>query len=209
VFERSTDFPLDGACEDGHPCLGLIKPGTYHSQLITPGFSLTMPEAGWENIAMTPGQVSLLSLDAPGDEITFFTRGKLTKTDGSLDLAVPQTVDGVTGWFAANQDITVSPATDVTVGGLRGKRMTLTTAPTSSVHYPADCPVKICVPLLKAQGSTWEWEWGIGSSEKQRIDVLATKDGVVLIIVDSLDGTTFDHLTRKADAILATVKFDR
>jgi hypothetical protein len=41
------------------------------------------------------------------------------------------------------------------------------------------------------------------------MDVLAEKDGVVLIFVDSLDGTTFDALTRRADAILATVKFDR
>ena len=37
---------------------------------------------------------------------------------------------------------------------------------------------------------------------------LAAKDGVVLVIVDSLDGTTYDSLTKKADAILSTVKFD-
>ena len=209
MFERTTDAPTDGTCEDGHPCLGLIKPGTYHSQLFSPGFSLTMAEAGWENVAMTPGAMTLLPLDASGDQIAFFTQGKLEKTDGTLDLAVPQTVDGVTGWFTANRDLAVGPVTDVTVGGLHGKRMTLTTAPTSTAHYPADCPVQTCVPLWKAQGPTWGWDWGIGSSEKQRMDVLATKDGVVLIIVDSLDGTTYDSLVKKADTILSTVTFDK
>src|SRR4249919_1522265 len=177
-FDRSTDIPSDGVCEDGHPCLGLIKPGTYHSQLFAPGFSLTMPEAGWENIGMTPAEVRLLPLDAPGDGISFFTQGKLVKTDGSLDLGVPQTVEGVTGWLTANPDLAVGPTTDVTIGGLHGKRLTLTTAPDSSVHYPIDCPVKTCVPIWTAQGPTWSWEWAIGSSQKQRLDVLATKDGV-------------------------------
>ncbi len=43
----------------------------------------------------------------------------------------------------------------------------------------------------------------------QRLYVLDGKDGPVLIIVDSLDGTTFDSLTAAADAILASVKFDQ
>ena len=41
------------------------------------------------------------------------------------------------------------------------------------------------------------------------MDVLAARDGVVLVIVDSLDGTTYDSLVKKADAILATVAFDK
>jgi hypothetical protein len=209
VFKRPTDVPTDGACEEGHPCLGLIKPGAHHSQLFVPGFSFTMAEAGWENLAMTPGDVALLPLDAPGDEIAFFGQPKLTKTDGTLDLSVPLTVDGITGWFAAHPDLTVGPATAVTVGGLHGKRMTFMAAPTSTAHYPADCPVQTCVNLMQGRAPTWSWDWGTGSSEKQRMDVLAGKDGVVLIFVDSLDGTTFDVLTKAADKILATVKFDK
>ena len=49
----------------------------------------------------------------------------------------------------------------------------------------------------------------LSDSEKQRMDVLATKDGVVLVIVDSLDGTTYDSLVKKADTILSTVTFDK
>src|SRR3954453_7649419 len=94
------------------------------------------------------------------------------------------------------------------IRGLAGKRVTYTTAPASTTHYPRDCPVSPCVNLWDAQGPTWGWDWGIGSSEKQRMDVLAAKDGVVLVMVDSLDGTTYDSLTRQADTILSSVKFD-
>jgi hypothetical protein len=55
---------------------------------------------------------------------------------------------------------------------------------------------------------TWEWDWGFGGPERQRLYLLSAKDGVVAIFVDSLDGTTFDALTRAADGILATVRFD-
>jgi hypothetical protein len=209
VFTRPTDIPTNGACEEGRPCLGLIKPGVHHTQLFVPGFSFTMPEAGWENLGMSPGNVSLLPLDAPGDEIAFFAQPKLTKTDGTLDLSAPLTVDGITGWFAAHPDLTVGPATDVTVGGLHGKRMTVEAASTSTAHYPPDCPVKTCVNLMQGRAPTWAWDWGSASSEKQRMDVLAVKDGVVLIFVDSLDGTTYDDLIKSADTVLATVKFDK
>jgi len=205
---RQNDIPADGKCEDGHACLGLLKPGAYQTQLFVPGFSFTMPEPGWENIAMTPGAVPLFKLDAPGDQIAFFTQPRLTKTDGTLDLSAPLTVDGITGWLAAHPDLTVGPATDVSVGGLHGKRMTLEVAPTSTAHYPADCPVRTCVSLMQSRAPTWSWDWGTSSSEKQRLDILAAKDGVVLIFVDSPDGKTYDSLVEKADEILGTVKFD-
>ncbi|MFL5643490.1 MAG: hypothetical protein ACJ77C_11380 [Chloroflexota bacterium] len=208
TFNRPTDIRTDGICEEGHTCLGLIEPGSHHTDVFAPGFSFTMPEAGWENLEMSPGSANLLPLDAPGDVIAFFTKGKLTKPDGTLDFSVPLTVDGITGWFVAHPDLSVEAPTDVTVGGLHGKRIAFTVSPTSKSHFPRDCPVVTCVILWDAQGATWGWDWGIGSSEKQRMDVLATKDGVVLVMVDSLDGTTYDSLTRQADTILSSVKFD-
>ena len=72
-----------------------------------------------------------------------------------------------------------------------------------------DCPVPRCLGLFKGQGSTWAWDWGTADSEMQRLYVLDGKDGAVLIMVDSLDGTTFESVTTAADAILASVKFDQ
>ena len=98
--------------------------------------------------------------------------------------------------------------TDVSVGGLSGKQMDIALAP-DAVVPTGDCPVKRFLGLLNAQGSTWAWDWGIADSEMQRVYALDGKDGVVLVFVDSLDGTTFDSLTKAADTILKTVKFDQ
>ena len=208
VLTRPTDIPTDGTCEAPRPCLGLIAAGSHHSQLFVPGFSFTMAAAGWENLAMSPGDVALLPLDAPGDEIAFFAHPRLTKPDGTLDLSAKTTADGIAGWFATNADLTVGPVTDVTIGGLHGKQLDLSVAPTSTAHQ-ADCPVQTCVLLMSAQAATWAWDWSTISSERQRLDVLDSKDGVAVIFVDSLDGTTYDALIKRADAILATVKFDQ
>jgi hypothetical protein len=78
-----------------------------------------------------------------------------------------------------------------------------------AVGSPAACPAQACLDLFIGRSNTWEWDWGTASSERQRMYVLETKGGVVLIFVDSLDGTTFDSLTAAADTILATVKFDQ
>jgi hypothetical protein len=78
-----------------------------------------------------------------------------------------------------------------------------------TVSHPADCPVQTCVDLFIGRANTWAWDWGTISSERQRMYVLTATAGVVLIFVDSLDGTTFDALAKRADTILATVKFDK
>jgi len=208
VMTRPTDIPTDGVCEEGHPCLGLIAGSSHHTQLFVPGFSFTMAKTGWENLAMTPGDVGLLPLDTPGDEIHFFTHPKPTKPDGTLDLSGTVSVDGITKWFAADPALTVSPAKAVTIGGLSGKVMDVSVAP-GTVSHPSDCPVVTCVNLFIGRSNTWQWDWGSLSSERQRMYVLTAKSDIVLIFVDSPDGTTFDTLTKRADTILATVKFDK
>ncbi len=207
VMTRPTNIPTDGVCEEGRACLGLIAAGSHHTEVFAPGFSFTMAKTGWENIGMSPGDVGLLPLDTPGDEIHFFVHPKPTKPDGTLDLSVTVSVDGITKWFAADPALTVSPAKAVTIGGLSGKVMDFALAP-GTVSHPSDCPVVTCVNLLIGRSNTWQWDWASLSSERQRMYVLTAKDGVVLIFVDSLDGTTFDALTKRADTILATVKFD-
>ncbi len=205
---RPTDLPTDGACEEGHSCLGLLGPQAYHTDLFTPGFGLTIADGRWENLAMTPGSVDFDSIDVPGDVIFFFAHPRAVKPDGTLDLSVKMTAAGVADWMAANPNLTVGPVTDVSVGGLTGKQMDIALAP-DAVVPTGDCPVQRCLGLLNAQGNTWEWDWGIADSELQRVYALDGKDGVVLVFVDSLDGTTFESTTRAADTILKTVKFDQ
>ncbi|MEO8570963.1 MAG: hypothetical protein ABI553_04615 [Chloroflexota bacterium] len=90
--------------------------------------------------------------------------------------------------------------------------MDLVLAP-GTTSAEANCPVQVCVSLFKGVDpstiKTWTWDWGSVSSERQRLYLLTTTDGVVAIFVDSLDGTTFDTMTKAADTILATVRFDQ
>jgi hypothetical protein len=120
-------------------------------------------------------------------------------------------VDSLERRLSSNPSLTVTPATKVQVGGLSGVRLDVEIAPVETT-YPSDCPVTACVTYLKGRDPsdhpTWDWEWGTVSSERDRLYLLTAKDGVVLILVGSADGTTFDPLTKAADAILANVKFD-
>jgi hypothetical protein len=207
-ISRPSDMPTDGACEEGHVCLGLLAPGTYKADLFEPGFAFAIADGRWENLSMTPGHIGLDSIDTPGDGIQFFAHPRVVKPDGSLDLSVKMTAAGISDWLAANQDLTVGPVTDVTLGGLTGRRMDVAIAP-NAVVPTGDCPVQRCLGLFDAQGSTWAWDWGVADSELQRLYVLDSKSGPVLIFVDSLDGTTFEAITKAADSILATVKFEK
>jgi hypothetical protein len=56
---------------------------------------------------------------------------------------------------------------------------------------------------------TWDWDWGAATSERMQLYLLDGPTDVTAIVVDSLDGTTFDTLAAKADKILASVKFDK
>lgn len=209
AIPRPTDLPTDGACEPGHTCLGLLSPGKYHTDVFSPGFEFAVPNPGWENLSQEGGIFGLLSIDSPGDGIFFFRQPQPTKPDGTLVAGIDIKVKAIEAWLASNAAFTVSPATQVSVGGLDGERTDLTIAPGVQDHQ-SDCPVQVCVPIFRGRDAapTWEWDWGFAGPDRQRLYLLSAKDGVVAIFVDSLDGTTFDALTKAADGILATVKFD-
>ena len=95
AIPRPTDMPTDGTCEEGHACLGLLAAKEYHTDLFEPGFAFTMADDRWENLGMTPGGFDLLSIDAPGDAILFFSHPQATKPDGTRDLSVTMTAAGI------------------------------------------------------------------------------------------------------------------
>ena len=70
-----------------------------------------------------------------------------------------------------------------------------------------------CITFLRGKDPsskpTWDWDWGVASSEKERLYLLDGPKDVTAIVIDSLDGTTFAALTAAADKILASVKFDK
>lgn len=209
---RPTDLPTDGTCEQGHICLGLLEANkVYTTTAFNPQITFSVPEAGWQNIADAGFVFQLLPIADPGDAIAFFRDPRATDALGGYVASVGPTVDELATWLAGNPLLDVTAAAPATIGGLSGLTMDIKVAATAAAG-PADCPVQACVTFFKDSDPSakppWQWDWGSAGIEVQRLYLLTSAEGVVAIFVDSLDGTTFDSLTRKADTILASVKFD-
>jgi hypothetical protein len=212
VLSRPTDMPTDGVCEAERVCLGVVQAdSTQHADVFTPHFTFTVPPGQWQNRDQSDGTFTLESIDNPGDFIAFYRSPTATKADGSpVTPAVGTSMDALTAWLTSNPLVTATASTPVTVAGLRGIHTDIAVA-TGAQSRPAGCPVQACVGIFHALDSarlpSWEWEWGIASGERARLYLVTSPDGVFAIIVDSLDGTTFDALTRAADDLLASVQF--
>jgi len=209
---RPTDIPTDGSCEQNRVCLGLLESGkSYTTTAFTPQLTFTMPEAGWENISDEGGILQLLLISSPGDTIAFFRDPRATDATGGYAEGVGASASELAVWLAANPLLVVTPAQPVTVGSLSGMTMDITVAPGTEREGPADCPVLRCVPFFRGMDAskftTWAWDWGSAGVERQRLYLLTATEGVVAIFVDSLDGTTFDALTKTADKLLPTLTF--
>jgi hypothetical protein len=211
ALPRPNDLPTDGTCDPDHTCLGLLRPGKYHTKVFIPAFAFTIPAAGWENLAEAGGNFDLTSVTEPGDVIQFGWRPRPTKADGTPVLGVRSTVADVGAWLAKDPDIVLSSPGAVTVGGLKGMRWDVAVAPTATTRTNG-CPTTACVTFLRgndpSQKPTWEWDFGVASSERERVYLLSGPKDMTAIIVDSYDGTTFANLARTADQILGTVAFD-
>jgi hypothetical protein len=212
ALTRPADVPKDGTCDPDSTCQGLLQPGKHHTKVFVPGFSFSVPAAGWENLAQRGGHFDLTSITAPGDSIGFVWRPGPTNPDGTPVFGVQNTVAALGAWLEQNKDLAVSPSTAVTIGGLKGRRWDISLAPTTTVR-DKDCPTQACVGFLRgtdpSSQPTWAWDFGLASSERARVYLLDGPTDMTAIIVDSLDGTTFDALTAAADKILASVSFDK
>lgn len=208
TLPRVADLPLDGSCEsDEVSCLGKLEAGkVYASKIWEPTISFSMPTSDWVNPADTGGDFDLLSTRDIGDGIRFF-RGARSK-----DPAVGATVSEIAAWLAAYDEVTVTPATPVEIGGLTGVSMDIRISP-GATNLDPGCPVQVCVPLLRGDNPIktgpypWHWDWASAGTEVQRLYLLNGPETVIAIFLDSADGLTFDALTQTFDAIAPTLAF--
>jgi hypothetical protein len=167
---------------------------------------------GWENLEQAGGAFDLTSITAPGDVILFAGRPRATKPDGAPVSGVESSVASLGAWLTTNPALTTTAARPVTIGGLKGQSWEVTVSPSAQGHL-GDCLTQVCVLFLRGRDPsskpTWAWDIAVASSERLRLYLLDWKDDVVAILVDSLDGTTFEALTAEADAILGSVVFDK
>ncbi|MEO8570964.1 MAG: hypothetical protein ABI553_04620 [Chloroflexota bacterium] len=109
AIPRPTDIPIDGSCETGETCLGLLGAGPHHTQVFKAGFAFTMAAAGWENPGQAGGAFGLLPIDSPGDMILFVRQPKATSPDGTAVFAVDISVDAIKAWLVTNKALTLEP----------------------------------------------------------------------------------------------------
>jgi hypothetical protein len=190
----------------------LLKAGTtYHTAVFKPQITFRLPSNGWQNIADEGGIFELLYIGSPGDGIFFFRNPTATTPDGKVVAGVGDSVAELASWLAKNDQLEVSAAKQVTVGGLKGLVMDVRIAADATSAGPRDCPTRVCVAFFTATDPSprpvWQWDWGLAGPETNRLYLLTTSDGVVAIVVESADGTTFDPMTKAADEVLPTVKF--
>jgi hypothetical protein len=207
---RTTDFPIDGRCENPDlGCLGTLVAGKeYTTTTFKPTVKFTVPPGGWDNPNEAGGEMPLFSTTDVGDVLFFFSHAT------SADPHVGYKVADISGWLQSNADITATPATEVSIGGLKGVTMDLEIAPGTPNRDQA-CPVQVCVPALfrgvdpdPNDPYLWKWDWGLAGTEKMRIYLLDANGVVVLLIADSIDGTTFDRITASFDAMAPTIAFE-
>ncbi len=208
---RPDNLPLDGTCEQGKACLGLLGPGSYQSDGFLSKFAFKIGQPGWENLAEEHDTFQLIPVDHPGDLLEVIRMPRILAQSGTpRPAAVGADVGSMTAWFAGDPSLTVTNPAKVTVGGLSGNVFDVAIAPGAMTNDP-NCPVAVCRNFLMWGDPTaadWDGEWGLAGPEKLRLYLLSAKDGVVAIAVDSLDGATFEDLTQRASQVLATLKFD-
>jgi hypothetical protein len=205
---RVADVRLDGTCEaEDVSCFGKLEPGkVYRTKVFEPTLAFSVPSSDWVNVADLGGDFGMQSTRDIGDVIIFFRDAR------SVDEAVGATVPEIEHWLENNDKLTVTPATPVRVGGLTGVTLDLRIRAGAANSDPG-CPVQVCVPLLRGDDPVptdpykWHWDWSSAGTETQRLYLLAGKDTVIAIFVDSLDGLTFDAITKAFDQIAPTIVF--
>lgn len=204
---RESNLPTDGSCEDEESsCLGVLDPNkAYTSKLFKPSVRFTLPSAGWINQFDGSGEFPLLRLDPPGDGVFFY------RDPRSMHDSVEPTVEAIATSLTSNADLKVTKPAAITLGGLRGLTLDVTTAP-GSTSWDPECPVQVCVPYLRGDDRDatdpypWHWTWGVAGPEMQRLYLLDASDGRVAVIVDSLDGETWDSLIATWDKVRPTIQ---
>ncbi|PZR63882.1 MAG: hypothetical protein DLM71_03280 [Chloroflexi bacterium] len=205
---RPTSLPTDGSCEPIAGCLGILAAGSHQTAVFRPTTTFTTA-GGWVNREDRGGIFDLRSTAIPGDALLLL-RDPVPLRDGRIVGGVGSDARALAAWLAADPRLSASGAASASIGGLNGMRLRLAIASGTSGR-PLGCATQVCVDLFTATDPAtrpvWQYRISLSGTERATVYLLDAPPGVIMILVDSLDGRTLDRLEAAAAPILASMRF--
>jgi hypothetical protein len=182
----ATPIPIGTAlneCSNGSPCQCAhdspcqFRGGTYATfgqWAFLPGLTMTIP-GGWYSTEQDAGEFNVLH-SRYGQGGLFFWRDMIpVDLDGNHLVDVPSTPEGLTDWFVANPNLTVTDPESVNLGrGTEAITFTFTTAPGAvNPNQDPNCPdyppgAAVCFPLI-TDPVHWGGSWDTASAHAIRL----------------------------------------
>jgi hypothetical protein len=224
-----------GCLDPQDNCLGLLDPGTYKSQFITPrldtnapwnpefgAITYTVPD-GWANFADWPSAFGLKPAaeyatntqpDQPFHEITVFRNPVYSSQDAACSATnqpgVGRTPDDVIGALAKQRSLTVGPPGSLTIGGHRARYIDVRLASTWKQSCP-DASGDLVAPVLREDsGNADSWDFRVATNERVRVILvdLGSNDVLAILLDDSTSQARFDELVAASIPVIETFEFE-
>jgi hypothetical protein len=210
IPERPSDIPTDGTCEEDRRCFGVLDPGSFQTEFLDPNFTFEITEAGWVNGRSSGGQLDLVPVDAPGDELFFLQRVSAREADGGRVAGVGATAAELGEWLGDRRDLMVEPLGAVSIGGLEGFAFDLTVRADAPPTLDG-CPTEQCVMLVGGQDpaemSSWVWDIALWRGAAMRVWLLDATDQVVAFEATAWDGSQLEDFLARVQPIIESVQF--
>lgn len=216
-----------GCTADEGWCLGDLVPGTYHSTVFTPfaqpgswqyhygELSYTAP-AGWRNAEDDPGGMAFARQDAPENTGIFIwsdavAHSQVDQCSEVAEAGLGRTADAIVTWLAALPGLVTTSPVSVTIGGLSGRMIDISVAPT----WTTSCPYAYTtgLPLVSTftdSAAGPGLDWNIQGEGRTRIVALDLPDGRALIIdIEAQNKADYDALLPGAMELVNSFTFTR
>jgi hypothetical protein len=201
----------DGSCEEDRACFGVLKAQSYRAEYFDPVIRFSIPHRGYVNTRSSGGIVNIISVEAPGDEITLFQRASPRTADDKPVAGVGTSVRDFVSWLTARDDLLVTKPKATTLGGLHGMWMDIAVREDAGSAI-SDCPGDPCVLIAygidDSEHATWAWDVGIWRGAAVRAYVLDAGTERLLVTVFAWDGSDLENVVAEFQPIIDSIRFE-
>lgn len=204
-------------------CLGDLEAGSHTSAQFNPFVPITAyvydygrltytVADGWTNPEDGPNGYILAEKGAADGTAVFTFSTALADSQavgcpGTVQAGVGKTATALANWLTTLPGLVTTSPTSVTVGGLSGKTLDVSVAPswTQTCEYSNGKPY---VAMFTNGNSTNNFDWGLAAGGRMRLFLLNLPDGrTMLIDIETPDASTFDALLADAMPVVQSFQF--